>query len=435
MSTNLFSLLTDHIETPLVLLDVGGHGGALESWKRFGNKARIFCFEARSDEAESLVQTNEDAQIEYVSSGLSDDHAGLDIHVALAAGCSSAYPPIETLYRRYPALGIMRPIAKVHCETTTVDDFLTERGVEAVHGIKLDTQGFELRILKGAEKALRSCQFILVEAEFNPLYEGQPLFADVDRFLRERGFVLWRMQNLAHYATTPVGGEPHRMMVGSDPGVQQTIDVTNGQLFWADCYYVRQEATAASDAKLNRADAIAGAALVAQWNFADLAMEMVRKSGDTELLAQVLTLLDCQFVASAPAEIPAADFRSDCLTLREGVWRTDFSVSDTYVAYGPYIRLPYGEFEATFHLAAVGLGEQPLRSPIRLDVAANTAALDVFDLIGAEGGDRLREGAIRLRFFNSQPKAMFEFRIATFGRPFEGELHFSGVTISHLADR
>lgn len=432
--TDLFSLLAERIETPLTLLDVGGHGGALENWKRFGNKARIFCFEARSDEAETLVQANQDAQIEYVSSGLSDDHAGLDIHVALNVGCSSAYPPIEALYRRYPALGIMRPVAKVHCETTTVDDFLAERAIEAVHGIKLDTQGFELRILKGAEKALRTCQFVLVEAEFNPLYEGQPLFADVDRFLRERGFVLWRMQNLAHYATTRVGGEPHRMMIGSDPGVQQTIDVANGQLFWADCFYVRQEATAVSDARLGRADAIAAAALVAQWNFADLAMEMVRKSGDAELLAQVQALLDCEFVASAPAEIPAGNFRSDCLTLREAVWRTDFSVSDAYVIYGPYIRLPYGEFEATFHLAAAGLDDQPLLSPIRFDVAADMITIEMVDLIGTEGGDRLRAGAVRLRFFNSQPKALFEFRIATFGRPFDGSLLFSGVTISHFAD-
>lgn len=432
MSTDLFALLADKIESPLVLLDVGGHGGALESWKRFGDKARIFCFEARNDEAEALVQNNQDAQVEYVSCGLSNDHAGLDIHVALAAGCSSAYPPIEKMYRRYPALGIMRPIGKVHCATTTIDDFLEERGIGGVHGMKLDTQGFELRILEGAENALRSCQFILVEAEFNPLYEGQPLFADVDRFLRERGFVLWRMQNLAHYATLPLGGEPHRMMVGSDPGVQQTIDVANGQLFWADCYYVRREATAVSDTPLDRCQAIAGAALVSQWNFADLAMEMIRKSGDRDLLTKVEAILDCAFVPSSPDRIPATDFSSQALVLGGGKWRTDFSMTDAFITYGPYIRLPYGEFEVGFHVETEGLGRQALRVPIRFDVAADTAQVEVADLVGREGADRLRDGVVRLRFFNSQPKALFEFRIATFGLPFDGALLFSGVSLRHL---
>jgi hypothetical protein len=122
---------------------------------------------------------------------LSAEHRPIEPNVAAAAGCSSAYPPVREIYQRHPGCAIMRPIERVSCPTTTLDDFLAERGVEVVH----DTQGFEHRILRGSEKALHSCHFFLVEVEFNTLYEGQPLFCDVDKFLRDRGFVLWRPGN------------------------------------------------------------------------------------------------------------------------------------------------------------------------------------------------------------------------------------------------
>lgn len=62
-------------------------------------------------------------------------------------------------------------------------------GERTVDAIKLDTQGSELDILRGASRALSSCTLIEIEVEFNPIYEGQNLFCDVDRFLRDRGFV------------------------------------------------------------------------------------------------------------------------------------------------------------------------------------------------------------------------------------------------------
>jgi hypothetical protein len=123
------------------------------------------------------------------------------------------------------------------------------------------------------------------------------------------------------------------------------------------------------------------------------------------------------------------------MVIDQGTWRVDFSTTNAYIVYGPYVRLPYGAFEVSFHLAASGIGMQPLRSLIQCDVAANTIVLNSADLIGYEGADMLREGVIRLQFFNSQPKAQFEFRIATFGGPFDGALLFSGVSLRHLGQR
>lgn len=55
--------------------------------------------------------------------------------------------------------------------------------------LSLDTQGSELAILKGAERALASSVVACVaEVEFHRLYENQPLFGDISAFLSDRGF-------------------------------------------------------------------------------------------------------------------------------------------------------------------------------------------------------------------------------------------------------
>lgn len=426
-----FELLCQQIASPITLVDVGGHGGVLDAWRAFGDKAHVFCFEARDEEASSLIEGNLESNVEYVSIGLSDDHAGLEINVAAAAGCSSAFPPIPQLYHRYPACSIMRPIDRVSCPTTTLDDFLAERGVEAVHGLKLDTQGFELKILQGSTAALRQCQFILVEVEFNALYEGQPLFCDVDRFLRDQGFVLWRLGNLAHYATEVIGTDPHHMLVGSDPGVQQYLPVSNGQLFWSDAFYVRREAVGTNDDTMGRDEAVVGAALAARHGFHDLALEMIRKSGDTNLLGTLRSALGLAFVGTAKEAYPAEDFLSPWLTALDGRMETDFSHADGHFVYGPYVRLPRGDYEVEFHIKASGL-DQPLRSSLFFDVAAEMQTLYLAELVGADGRDRLASGRITIPFYNGQPNARFEFRVSKAGTPFDGSLMFEGVTLRQV---
>ena len=57
--------------------------------------------------------------------------------------------------------------------------------------IKIDTQGYELPILKGAIKCLDHVIGLEIEVEFVPMYKNQPLFDEVDRFVREKGFELF----------------------------------------------------------------------------------------------------------------------------------------------------------------------------------------------------------------------------------------------------
>jgi FkbM family methyltransferase len=57
--------------------------------------------------------------------------------------------------------------------------------------LKIDTQGYELEILKGGQKAMASAEFILLEVSFLDIYVNSPLAADVVAFMQQHGFVLY----------------------------------------------------------------------------------------------------------------------------------------------------------------------------------------------------------------------------------------------------
>lgn len=55
--------------------------------------------------------------------------------------------------------------------------------------MKIDVQGFEMNVLRGAAVTLSKIDVIIVETSFKQLYKDQPLFSEVYKFLTNKGFV------------------------------------------------------------------------------------------------------------------------------------------------------------------------------------------------------------------------------------------------------
>jgi hypothetical protein len=60
--------------------------------------------------------------------------------------------------------------------------------------IKIDTQGFEEKILNGANNFLKKVKGLLVETSLVPLYEGQALFPQIFDKITKQGFELYGVQ-------------------------------------------------------------------------------------------------------------------------------------------------------------------------------------------------------------------------------------------------
>src|SRR5262249_32650662 len=69
--------------------------------------------------------------------------------------------------------------------------------------MKIDVQGGELDVLKGAADALPLIQAIYTEVSFVALYERQPLASDITAFLHDNGFALRGVYN--HFFAASIG--------------------------------------------------------------------------------------------------------------------------------------------------------------------------------------------------------------------------------------
>lgn len=77
-------------------------------------------------------------------------------------------------------------------EVVTLDAFAQKQGIETVHILKSDTQGFDLEVFKGASGLMDANRIALVYFEFifSDMYRGLPAFDEVFGFLSRKNFQL-----------------------------------------------------------------------------------------------------------------------------------------------------------------------------------------------------------------------------------------------------
>jgi FkbM family methyltransferase len=106
----------------------------------------------------------------------------------------NAYNPTSSLLPSNPAMTKFRGLSAVlptkstrPAKTHRLDDI-----AEIAHCdyLKIDVQGFELSVLRGAERLLGSICAVHLEVEHEEVYLKQPLFSEIDAFLRSNGFEL-----------------------------------------------------------------------------------------------------------------------------------------------------------------------------------------------------------------------------------------------------
>lgn len=196
-------------------------------WSIFAPNLTIYGFDADADACEIANAELAEQQIswteQHIPLALSDTVGDQTLYVTKAPMCSSLYPPNEPYLARLEGLSeLVNLDFTIDIETTTLETFCAEAGIETIDFLQIDVQGADLQVLKGASRLLeRSVLAVQVEVEFSPLYVGQPLFADVDSYLRTRDFTLFDlMRSYRVRSQSPVMSRMHP-----------------GQLLWADAFY------------------------------------------------------------------------------------------------------------------------------------------------------------------------------------------------------
>lgn len=113
------------------------------------------------------------------------------------------------------------------CQTVRTVDVSTRRlddveEIEHCDFLKVDVQGSDYDVVANAPKLLERTLFVHIEMEFAALYEGQPLFGDIDALLRSHGFDLIDLVKM--------GRNNYRSFPSS---------VLRSRLLWADGIYMK----------------------------------------------------------------------------------------------------------------------------------------------------------------------------------------------------
>ena len=87
---------------------------------------------------------------------------------------------------------------------TRLSTFMSEFDVSDIDLLWMDIQGAELLALQGLGDCAARVGLIHVELEFVEIYQGQPLYRDVKRFLNSRGFRLVRFTDFWRYSCDAV---------------------------------------------------------------------------------------------------------------------------------------------------------------------------------------------------------------------------------------
>ena len=86
-------------------------------------------------------------------------------------------------------------VSQIEIETNTIDNYCKQKNITELDILKIDVQGYEIEVLKGAVNMLKkgNIKLIYTETYFKQQYVNQPLFHDISQLLYKYNFVLQDM--------------------------------------------------------------------------------------------------------------------------------------------------------------------------------------------------------------------------------------------------
>ena len=203
-------------EERIILVDVGVRGGVHARWTRLAPILRVIGFDADAAECTAINDQSKSPPyplhcFPYALGRRDGERRTLQFTRQL--GCSSLYAPNAKFVNEFHYGWAFENIANQPVIVTTLDTVCRNEKF-LPDFLKIDVQGSGLDILFGSETILPHILALEIEVEFSPIYVGEPLFSDIDTYLREHGFILlglrrtfWRRKYSSELPLTPLGGQ------------------------------------------------------------------------------------------------------------------------------------------------------------------------------------------------------------------------------------
>lgn len=195
-----YEMMTRFIDSDeaVVALDIGANvGDTAQRIVQIFPNARVYALEPVSDVYETLVERTAGLKgVKTFRLAVGERPGEVEFNITRNRWCSSLLPPSERGRAYY---GDWYDVVRTErVPIVRLDDFAAQQGLERVDILKIDVQGLELPVLKGAVNLLRNGQVKAVqcEAQLVAEYEGASTFAEIDLFFRQAGFTIHQVHDL-----------------------------------------------------------------------------------------------------------------------------------------------------------------------------------------------------------------------------------------------
>jgi FkbM family methyltransferase len=231
-------------DSDICLIDVGASGGIDRRWSVFGDRLTAVGFDPLISEVERLNATETQSKVRYESAlvGCLDYDRLFPPEIRNDRIASRFNQPFErssavaayNILKRDYVRDVFNSGAPVEysSRTITLDDYLASNPQLRPDFLKVDTDGSDYPVLLGAAALIESDHLlgIAIECQFQgAVHEFANGFANIDRFLRARGFTLFDL-------------DPYRYSRASLPSpfaIGIPAQTTSGQVNWGEAVYFR----------------------------------------------------------------------------------------------------------------------------------------------------------------------------------------------------
>lgn len=185
------------------VFDVGAHIGqtAERLLEEFPN-AVVYSFEPQSESFAELCElARASDRIRATNAAVGDAEGEAEFFVNRFSQTSSLLKTADGARQYLVSAEQMDLHSARTVRVLTLDRFCGGQGIERIDLLKIDSQGYELRVLEGARSMLQEARIPLIYLEvcFVRCYEEQPLFQDVYRYLYDRRYrLVWLYESAFH---------------------------------------------------------------------------------------------------------------------------------------------------------------------------------------------------------------------------------------------
>src|SRR5687768_2535414 len=233
----------------LTLVDVGSAGGLHDRWRPLQPILSAILFDPREETPSGRLGPG---QTRVYPVALSDRSGSAELYLTALANMSSFLRPDADRLARYRKKG--PDVALVGTQSVPVERLDTLAAADGFRPdvLKVDTQGSELMVLRGAELSLRTVVLAEIEVSFFQRYIDQPLMADIESWMAAQGFELIELYRLKRYRAANSLGLRHPLPGG---------DQSSGRVAYGDAIFLRSEGSIMELAASDGGDSLLRAAL------------------------------------------------------------------------------------------------------------------------------------------------------------------------------